>query len=209
VDDAFEPYRKQPLVQSLASNQGLVLKRSPSRVPRDGLGRFVPGYSGNPFGRPRGRVSVRLAFHRFGLNALIRLNALADDPTLSPSQRAGVLAEFVRLSYSLKSIRSDASAERKLAQQHREAEMDAAVMDFFRRLDIPPAFLARAQALVGAAAVGSEAEAPACPSSSAAPGGERTPHGAEAQAPSRVAAPAAPEPPATPSKCPFRIALPA
>jgi hypothetical protein len=81
---------------------------------------------------------VRKAFHQFGLAAVAKLAALADDPSLSPGQRAAVLSECVQLSYAVRGIRSDASMQRKLEQQQREREMDEAVMDFFRRVEIPP-----------------------------------------------------------------------
>jgi hypothetical protein len=138
MDDDLEHYRNHPLVLALASNRYLLTKRRVPPVPRDGKGRIMPGFSGNPFGRPPGRQSMRAAFHRHGLEHLAKLSELADDPRLTPGERAVVHAEFVRLTYSLRAIRSDASAQRKLEQQERERLMDQAVMDLCRRVQIPP-----------------------------------------------------------------------
>jgi hypothetical protein len=193
VDDDFERYRNHPLVLALAADQHLLTRRRAPPVPRDGYGRIMPGFSGNPHGRPPGRQSMRAAFHKYGLNGLAKLNALADDPPLSPGQGAVIYAEQVRLAYSLRAIRSDASAQRKLAQQHREAEMDAAVRHFFERANIPPAMLARTQAAASSGALfGAKARAP---SGAAAAGGDpsppsvEVPTGSEAQAPSNAATP--------------------
>jgi hypothetical protein len=116
--------------------------------------------------------------------------------TINGKQRSAgveIYAEQVRLAYSLRSIRSDASAQRKFAQQQREAEMDAAVRHFFERANIPPAMLARMQAAASSGALfGAKARAP---SGAAAAGGDPTPPtvdvptGSEARAPSSAATP--------------------
>jgi hypothetical protein len=104
---------------------------------RSRYGRILKGFSGNPAGRPPGRVSMRVAFHKHGLEHLAKLSELADDPRLTPGERAVVHAEFVRLSYSLRCIRSDASSKRKVVQQERERELHAATLAVFARAGVP------------------------------------------------------------------------
>jgi hypothetical protein len=137
MDDDLEPYLKSPVARALAKDRYLLEKRRVPPVPRDAKGRIMPGFSGNLHGRPPGRASMRVAFHRYGLNGLAKLNALADDPTLSPGQRAVIYAEQVRLAYSLRAIRSDASAQRKLEQQQRERELHEATLAVLQRAGVP------------------------------------------------------------------------
>jgi hypothetical protein len=193
VPEHLKPYLRHPLVLALAANQNLLSRRRVPPVPRDGFGRILKGHSGNPHGRPPGRPSMRVAFHKLGLQHLGKLSELADDPRLTLGDRAVVHAEFVRLSYSVRCTRSDASAQRKLAQQQREAEMDAAVRHFFERANIPPPMFARMQAAASSGALfGAKARAP---SGAAAAGGDPTPPsvevptGSEARAPSSAATP--------------------
>jgi hypothetical protein len=163
VPEYLKPYLKHPVALALAANQHLLAKRRVPPVPRDGKGRIMRGFSGNPHGRPPGRPSMRVAFHRYGLNGLAKLNALADDPSLSPGQRAVVLAEQVRLAYSLKSIRSDTSAQRKLQRLEEQRVIDEAIADFFRRVGISPQAAAALQAQAQAALARSVAEPAAMP----------------------------------------------
>jgi hypothetical protein len=188
----LRPYL-HPLVLAQAAARGGLLAKRRAPVRRSPNGRWETGCSGNPFGRPRGRTTVRKAFHQFGLGAVAKLAALAENPTLSFAERVELYTQCIRLSYSVRAIRSDASAQRKLAQEQREAEMDAAVRHFFERANIPPAMLARMQAAASSGALfGAKARAP---SGASAAGGDPTPPsvevptGAEARAPSSTATP--------------------
>jgi hypothetical protein len=139
VPEDLRPYLRHPVAHAQAAARGGVLaKRRAPPVRRSPNGHWETGCSGNPNGRPKGRTTVRKAFHQFGLAAVAKLAALGDDPRLTPAERAAVLSECVQLSYAVRGIRSDASMQRKLEQQQREREMDEAVMDFFRRVQIPP-----------------------------------------------------------------------
>ena len=137
VPEHLKPYQKHPLVLALAADQHLFTRRRAPPVPRDGYGRILKGFSGNPLGRPPARQSMRAAFHKHGLLHLAKLSELADDPRLTPGERAVVHAEFVRLSYSLRCIRSDASSKRKLEQQERERELHQATLAVFARAGVP------------------------------------------------------------------------
>jgi len=180
----IKPYLKHPVVQALAASREhrlLSLKRRVPPVRRSPNGHWESGCSGNPFGRPKGRTTVRKAFHQFGLEAVAKLAALADDPSLSPGERAVVLSQCVQLSCSVRSIRSDASMHKKLEQQRREAEMDAAFADFFRRVDISPQAAAALQAQARAALARSVAEPfapePEAASQSTTPASSQPPEG--------------------------------
>lgn len=50
-------------------------------VPRDEKGRILPGYSGNPRGRPKMPEAVKEALSGTGAKAIMRLKALIEDDT--------------------------------------------------------------------------------------------------------------------------------
>jgi hypothetical protein len=235
--EAAKTYRTHPLALALARDRYCLERRPRPPVPRGHCGHFLKGHSGNPSGRPRGRPKMREAFHKLGLDAAIKLAALTDNPMLSFAERVELYMQCIRLSYSVRAIRSDASAKRRLAQQQREAEMDAAVRHFFERANIPPAMLARMQAAAssgtlfgakarapyGAPAAGGDPTPPSvevptdsearAPSSAATPGGEPAPP-SEAKAHPVGEAQDAPEGdgearPGDAPRRPFRISLPA
>jgi hypothetical protein len=171
MPEGLRPYLRHPVVHAqAAARDGLLAKRRAPPARRGPNGRWETGCSGNPNGRPKGRTTVRKAFHQFGLAAVAKMAELADDPSLSPGQRAAVLSQCVQLSYSVRGIRSDARAWRKAEQLRREREMDEALMDFVRRLGLLP----RAKLMASQAAQPSlePRERPARPALPEAPGGE-------------------------------------
>jgi hypothetical protein len=198
----LRPYL-HPLVLAQAAARGGLLAKRRAPVRRGPNGRWETGCSGNPFGRPKGRTTVRKALHKFGLEGVAKLAALADDPRLTPGERASVLSQCVQLSYAVRGIRSDAKAWRKAEQLRREREMDDALMDFVRRLGLPP----RAKLMPSQAAQPSPEprEGPARPALPEAPGAEaKARSDGEAQAPADDGNSG----PGQAPQRPFRISLP-
>jgi len=137
MDDQPQHPVLRAFAAAVAKDRRALTKRAGVRVPRDHLGRFVTGCSGNPRGRPRNRESVRVAFHKFGLLGIEKLAALVDDPTLSPVERAAICGELVRLTCCFRAIHFDSKIWRKTEQLRRERELHAAMLAVFQKAGVP------------------------------------------------------------------------
>ncbi len=67
--------------------------------PRDGMGRFLPGYSGNPSGRPVVLAELRAAAAMCSLGSIEVLRRLRDDESVAPTVRAGAADRLLQWAY--------------------------------------------------------------------------------------------------------------
>lgn len=75
----------------MAANEALRAGRK--QAPRDAQGRFLGGSSGNPGGRPRGCVSIRLLAREYSLASIERLATIVEEG----DDRAAVAAAIALL----------------------------------------------------------------------------------------------------------------
>jgi hypothetical protein len=143
-----------------------------------------------------------------GLEHLVKLSELVDDPQLAPHERAMIHAEFVRLSYSLRAIRSDASAQKKLEHQRRRQEMDEAMMSLLRNANLSPeAATALIRPVTEAAAAAAQVHSAVDPSGTQLPAAAPEPEAAS-PGPPEPTPPPSPTPASPPPQAPPRTPAP-